>query len=164
MFIRSAGERDLAAIRALLVETWHATYDAIYGEERVTAITDEWHSIPSLRARLSRPNSEFVVVDDGKRLCAMAFAAATSDGRTVLLQQLYVHPDCQRRGIGHMLLEELEGCFPDAHRIRLEVEPENAPAIAFYKAHGFVLNADAVNKEKGKPEVGVHTFEKALLG
>ena len=28
MFVRSASERDLAAVRELLVETWHATYDA----------------------------------------------------------------------------------------------------------------------------------------
>ena len=45
MFVRSASERDLAAVRALLVETWHATYDPIYGAERVTAITDDWHSM-----------------------------------------------------------------------------------------------------------------------
>ena len=55
MFVRSAGERDLAAVRALLVETWHATYDAIYGAERVAAITDSWHSMGSLKARLTRP-------------------------------------------------------------------------------------------------------------
>ncbi|TIV74013.1 MAG: GNAT family N-acetyltransferase, partial [Mesorhizobium sp.] len=51
MFVRTASERDLVAVRALLVETWHATYDAIYGAERVTAITDDWHSIASLKAR-----------------------------------------------------------------------------------------------------------------
>ncbi len=50
MFVRTASERDLVAIRALLVETWHATYDAIYGAAKVTEITDEWHSIASLRA------------------------------------------------------------------------------------------------------------------
>ena len=38
--MRTASERDLDAMRALLVETWHATYDAIYGVDRVTAITD----------------------------------------------------------------------------------------------------------------------------
>ncbi|RUW65366.1 GNAT family N-acetyltransferase, partial [Mesorhizobium sp. M4B.F.Ca.ET.089.01.1.1] len=85
MFVRTASERDLVAIRALLVETWHATYDAIYGVERVTAITDDWHSIASLKARLTRPNSEFLVADDGKRLGGMAFAAATTDPKIVLL-------------------------------------------------------------------------------
>jgi hypothetical protein len=48
MFVRSASERDLAEVRALLVETWHATYDAIYGDERVTEITDDWPSLASL--------------------------------------------------------------------------------------------------------------------
>ena len=41
MFVRTASARDLPAIRALLVATWHDTYDGIYGVERVTAITDE---------------------------------------------------------------------------------------------------------------------------
>lgn len=137
MFVRTASERDLVAIRALLVETWHATYDAIYGAERVTAITDNWHSIASLKARLSRPNSEFLVADDGKRLGGMAFAAATADPKIVLLNQLYVHPDCQRQGIGQSLLDEVEASFPEMRTLRLEVEEANAVAIAFYGANGF---------------------------
>ncbi|RWM05847.1 MAG: GNAT family N-acetyltransferase [Mesorhizobium sp.] len=137
MFVRTASERDLAAIRALLVETWHATYDAIYGARRVTEISDDWHSIASLRARLTRPNSEFLVADDGKRLGGIAFAFATTDPKVVLLNQLYVHPDCQRRGIGRSLLDEVEASFPEARTLRLEVEEANSPAIAFYAANGF---------------------------
>ena len=40
MFVRTAGAQDIKAIRALLIETWHATYDSIYGVEKVTEITD----------------------------------------------------------------------------------------------------------------------------
>ncbi|TIQ30610.1 MAG: GNAT family N-acetyltransferase [Mesorhizobium sp.] len=137
MFVRTASERDLAAIRVLLVETWHATYDAVYGARRVTEITDDWHSIASLKARLTRPNSEFLVADDGKRLGGMAFASATKDPKIVLLNQLYVHPDCQRRGIGRSLLDEVEASFLEARSLRLEVEEANTPAIAFYEANGF---------------------------
>ncbi|TIS58264.1 GNAT family N-acetyltransferase [Mesorhizobium sp.] len=138
MFIRTAGERDLAAIRALLVETWHATYDAIYGVERVTAITDDWHSIASLKARLTRPNSEFLVADDGKRIGGTAFAAATTDAKIIMLNQLYVHPACQRQGIGQALLEEVEASFPEAQTLRVEVEEANTPAVAFYRSRGFL--------------------------
>jgi len=138
MFVRTASERDLAAIRALLVETWHATYDAIYGTERVREITDDWHSIASLKARLIRPNSEFLVADDGKRIGGMAFAAATTDAKIVLLNQLYVLPACQRQGIGQALLGEVEVSFPEATTLRVEVEEANKPAIAFYRAKGFV--------------------------
>ncbi|MDF2388917.1 GNAT family N-acetyltransferase, partial [Nostoc ellipsosporum NOK] len=119
MFVRTAGDRDLAAIRALLVETWHATYDAIYGVERVTAITDEWHSTASLKARLTRPNSEFLVADDGKRIGGVAFAEGIESGRTIALKQLYVLPDLQGRGIGGMLLNEVIASFPEARGIRL---------------------------------------------
>lgn len=157
MFVRTASERDLAAVRALLVETWHATYDAIYGAAKVTAITDEWHSIASLKARLTRPNSEFLVADDGKRIGGMAFAAATTDQKIILLNQLYVHPDCQRQGIGQALLEEVEASFPEARTLRVEVEEANAPAIAFYRAKGFLPAGNTADCGGG-----ARIFEKAI--
>ncbi|MER8381841.1 GNAT family N-acetyltransferase [Mesorhizobium sp. M1399] len=145
MFVRTAGERDLAAVRALLIETWHATYDAIYGAARVTEITDEWHSIAALKARLTRPNSEFLVADDGKSIGGMAFAAATTDARIVMLNQLYVHPAWQRQGIGQALLDEIEASFPEARTLRVEVEEANAPAIAFYRSRGFLPASDTAD-------------------
>lgn len=138
MFIRTASERDLAPIRDLLVETWHATYDGLYGAERVTEITDRWHSIAALKARLVKPRSEFLVADDGKEIGGMAFATADADGRTVELRSLYVLPRHQGRGVGGLLLEEMIDSFPEASLIRAEVEPENGRAVAFYKACGFV--------------------------
>ncbi|MDX8525609.1 GNAT family N-acetyltransferase [Mesorhizobium sp. MSK_1335] len=142
MFVRTAGDRDLVAIRALLVETWHATYDAIYGADKVTAITDEWHSVASLKARLAKPNSEFLVAHDGKRIGGVAFAEAVDGGKLIALKQLYVLPSLQGRGIGGMLLDEVIESFPEAHAIRLEVEEQNTRAIAFYEANGFVISAD----------------------
>ncbi|MEJ8571828.1 GNAT family N-acetyltransferase [Microbaculum marinum] len=137
MFVRTAGARDLVAIRELLVETWHATYDGIYGADRVTAITDEWHSQAALEARLHRPSTEFIVADDGATLAGVAFAGASADGGQVTLHQLYVCPDRQGQGIGTMLLAEILDSYPDAKSIRLEVELDNAAAVAFYVARGF---------------------------
>lgn len=150
MFVRTASERDVVAIRALLVETWHATYDAIYGPERVTAITDEWHSIASLKARLARPNSEFLVADDGKRIGGVAFAESADGGELVVLKQLYVLPGLQGRGIGGMLLDEIIESFPEARAIRLEVEEQNIRAIAFYEANGFVRSGDIGEHAAGR--------------
>ena len=138
MFVRTASARDVPAIRALLVETWHHTYDPIYGVEKVTEVTDDWHSIRSLTARLTAPRSEYLVADDGKALAGMAFAAADESGETVTLRQLYVLPSMQGRGVGGMLLDEVEESFPEAKRLVLEVEAENENAIRFYLSHGFV--------------------------
>ena len=137
MFVRTASSRDLPAIRALLVETWHDTYDAIYGKDRVTQINDVWHSTTSLGERLSLPRSEFLVADDGSMIGGMAFATAEDEGKTLVLQQLYVAPSCQGQGIGGLLLDEVESCFPEAGTVRLLVEERNAKAVSFYLEQGF---------------------------
>lgn len=163
MFVRTASERDLAAIRALLVETWHATYDGIYGTARVNEITGEWHSIPALKSRLTRPNSEFLVADDGKVIAGMAFAAGSGDGRSVMLHQLYVLPSHQGRGIGSMLLEEIEHCFPEAQVIRLEVEEANLPAVRFYESHGFARSGRTANCGSDQSGIPALIYEKPLI-
>ncbi len=137
MWVRTASERDLQEINSLLVATWHDTYDTIYGAEKVNEITGIWHTVSVLKQRLAQPNSEFVVVDTGERICAMAFAS-TQDGKLVDLHQLYVLPDVQGQGAGGQLLDEIKICFPEAKRIRLEVEETNHKAVAFYERKGFV--------------------------
>jgi ribosomal protein S18 acetylase RimI-like enzyme len=137
-FVRTATEADLPAISALLGRSWHATYDALYGVEKVDEITASWHSVPSLKARLARPNSEFVVADDGKMLGGMAYAAMDDNEADIaVLHQLYVEPELLGQGIGRDLFAEVETCFPDAKRMRLEVDPKNERAIRFYSGLGF---------------------------
>ena len=160
--MRTASERDLAALRALLVETWHATYDAIYGVERVTEITNDWHSIASLKARMGRPKSEFLVADDGKTIGGMAYAAATTDPKLVMLHQLYVHPSFQGEGIGKMLLDEIKDSFPDARMLRLEVEAANASALAFYRANGFVQAGETANCGSDQSGIPALVLEKVI--
>ncbi len=160
MFVRTAGERDLDAIRALLVETWHATYDSIYGAEKVAEITDEWHSIAALRKHLTQPNSDFLVADDGERLGGVAYARAGADGKTVKLHQLYVLPALQGRGIGGMLLDEIIDSFPDADMFRLEVEEANDKAIGFYLSQRFVQVGSTANCGTEDSGVPALVFER----
>ena len=163
MFVRTAGERDLPAIRDLLAETWHATYDAIYGVERVNEITRDWHSLPALKARLARPNSELLVADDGKEIGGMAFAVAAADGKAVMLHQLYVKPSRQGQGVGAMLLLEIEESFPHAERLRLEVEQANLQAVRFYQAHGFAQTGRTANCGAEDSGIPALIFEKPLM-
>jgi ribosomal protein S18 acetylase RimI-like enzyme len=162
MFVRTASERDLELVRALLVETWHATYDQIYGAGKVTEITNDWHSIASLRRRLRRPNSEFLVADDGARIGGMSYAEADETGSTVMLNQLYVLPAFHRRGIGGMLLDEIIESFSEAKLIRLEVEEQNAKAISFYVAKGFRQAGRTANCGADQSGIPAMIFEKPL--
>ena len=160
MFVRTASERDLQAVRALLVETWHATYDHIYGAERVTAITDDWHSIASLKRQLDRPNAEFLVADDGTQLGGMAFAAVDAAGTSVMIRQLYVRPAFQGCGIGGMLLDEIIESFPDATLFRLEVEEANTRATGFYVSQGFVQSGRIANCGAEQSGIPALIFER----
>ncbi|WP_185985151.1 GNAT family N-acetyltransferase [Aureimonas mangrovi] len=159
-FVRTAGPGDLKAISTLLTETWQATYDRIYGPDRVREINASWHGEDTLRPRLERPDSEFLVADDSVEIAGMAFAALplASEGKArdcVFLHQLYVHPAHQRSGIGGDLFAEIESSFFEARRIRVEVEAANDGAIAFWRRVGFSPTA-------GEGEGSVLVMEKAL--
>lgn len=62
-----------------------------------------------------------------------------ADG-TLLIEQLFVVPGHERRGVGHRLLDYAEG-YAIAERataLRIVVEHDNAPARDFYQRAGFV--------------------------
>lgn len=162
VYVRTAGVRDTPALQALLLETWHATYDALYGADVVAALTSRWHSEAALAAMLERERSDYLVADDGERLCGCAYAAATGeDGRVVTLFQLYVLPLHQGRGIGGMLLEEIEQSFFESELLRLEVEEQNSRAIAFYRTQGYAEIGREVHA--GEMARTVLIFEKSLV-
>lgn len=143
VFVRTASIRDLLAVQKLLLETWHATYDDIYGAEKVDQICAEWHSLEALETKLKAPNSEFIVADDSKAILGMAYASQQQ--KTVKLHQLYVIPDQQGRHIGKDLLQEIFFCFDGADTIELEVDEANKNAVRFYHLAGFEVTGKTRN-------------------
>lgn len=140
--IRDATPADLPAVRSLLVETWHATYDGLYGWRRVAELTNAWHSPEALAAQLGRDGGAFLVALLGEKIVATASARREPDG-TAFLTRLYVLPVRQGQGIGRTLLQVALACFPEAPVVRLEVESRNEAAIAFYERMGFFLQRQA---------------------
>ena len=134
-FVRTASEADLPRVQEILIETWHATYDEIYGVEKVNEITGRWHSLERLSDMRMQPNSEFLVADNGQVIGGMAFA--TQKDKTIHLHQLYVHPDFHGGKTGLHLMIEIENSFLDVENIQLEVEEKNVRAIKFYEKYGF---------------------------
>ncbi len=161
MWIRSADHDDLKNVRELLERTWHATYDEVYGVDKVNSINESWHSLDALRKRLNKPYSEFVIADDGEEILGVAYASL-SDERTAMLHQLYINPEAQGRGAGRALLVEMESAFPSATKIRLEVEEANEKAIDFYRNQGYREVGRTENcgtRDSGIPAL---IFEKSL--
>lgn len=134
--IRAATEADVGAASALLVEAWHATYDGIYGKDKVDDITARWHAPEVLLAQLRAGNGTFLIAETGGRLLATSYARRI-DGETVMLDRIYVRPDGLGGGIGKRLMSETLAAFPGMSRVRLDVAPENARAVSFYQRLGF---------------------------
>jgi ribosomal protein S18 acetylase RimI-like enzyme len=136
MTIRNGKEADLAEVRALLVETWHDTYDTLIGAEKVTDITNSWHSLENLSRQLAMPDTSFLVAEAGGTIVGHAFANAQRPP-LLMLSRLYVRPSSQRQGIGAGLLATVAARHPACEVMRLEVEADNAKGIAFYRGQGF---------------------------
>lgn len=134
--IRPATATDIPAVRALLEETWHATYDTLLGRDVVTDITRRWHAEEVLAAEIGRAGQVFLVADVDGQIAGTASAKATGTGE-VDLNRLYILPHYQGRGLGKALLAASLAGFPAARAVSLEVHPNNAPAIAFYARAGF---------------------------
>ncbi|EJZ21354.1 GNAT family N-acetyltransferase [Rhizobium sp. Pop5] len=164
-FVRTAGEHDLEKVRALLAESFHATYDGLHGKAKVDELITHLFTPAALKARLARKDAEFLVADDGRNIGGVGYAAMSQKlTKTVMLHLLYVSSKLQRQGIGRDIFAELETCFPDAEIMRLEVEPQNAAAIAFYQAHGFAEVGRSENNASGQSGIPSLIFEKPLGG
>jgi len=61
--VRQASADDLDAVRQLLHDTWHATYDATMSVDVVNDITSRWHSMESLTRQLIDPEGCFLAAE-----------------------------------------------------------------------------------------------------
>lgn len=85
----------------------------------------------------------FILCCDGKTAgYAMTALSYTTEygGICVWLEDLYIQPQFRGKGIGSVMLRFLEERYPDAVRFKLEVEPENASAVACYQKSGFRIS------------------------
>jgi ribosomal protein S18 acetylase RimI-like enzyme len=123
IIVRMAVADDLPGVRKLLVETWHDTYDPLLGAERVTEITNSWHSLENLGLQLGVPDTSFLVAEQEGAIVGHVFANAQKPFMTI--SRLYVRPDRQRRGIGQRLIAEAVTHHQNCDTLRLAVEVEN---------------------------------------
>jgi ribosomal protein S18 acetylase RimI-like enzyme len=133
---------DVSAVRRLLVETWHATYDATICSGYVTEITNTWHAIPVLRVQIEEPGCSFLIAEQAGAIVGH-INTREQPQHTLYLGRLYVHLTSQRQGIGRCLLHAAQGRHPTATRVWLTVAADNAPAIAFYHRDGFAVAGEA---------------------
>lgn len=83
----------------------------------------------------------FLLETEEGRCMGYALTAKTftqeAGGLCVWVEELYVLPPFQGQGVGGRTLALLEEYYPNAKRLRLEVEPENEAAARLYRRLGY---------------------------
>lgn len=162
-FVRTASVRDAEKLRVLLHDTWHATFDDIYGADVINEVCEDWHNLDQIKKNIELRSGDYVVADNGEELGGMAFAQYTEEKGSAKLNQLYVAPHCQGQGVGADLVQEIEQCFPDVNKMILEVDQKNEAAIGFYNRVGYVQRSSADQCGGVNRDIPVFIFEKSLV-
>jgi len=129
--------QEVDAVSALARIVWQATYPALISQAQIDAMLGDRYAPGRIRTQLDDPRHAWWTVRQNHVL--IGFAHATLDGADCKLDKLYVHPDCQRQGIGAALLQAVQGWAKQqqARRLWLQVNRGNAQAIAAYRKYGF---------------------------
>lgn len=145
--ISNASVGETSEIKRLLNYVWIDTYEKFFSQETIKHITEESQSIDKLKLEIENKNLLFLVAKDSLDNI-VGLATAEEKENKIFLKRLYVHPDCQRKGIGIKLLLNVLKNFKDKQAIYLEAEKDNIKGINFYKKNGFKIIEDKEYKLK----------------
>ena len=93
------------------------------------------------------PGLSFVAEEEGK---IAGVILAGQDGRRGYIYHTVVSADCQRQGIGGMLLEAVEAALraEGIGKVYVPTDAGYAPAEAFWGGHGFIERSELVFRSK----------------
>lgn len=121
----------------------------------VTEMFDEFYHSPAVlhpiprahfektlnEAEAGNPCVRLYLIENGGQTAGYALLALTfsneAGGDVVWLDEIYIRPEFQGKGLGNEFFDFLEKEFASAARFRLEVESDNEDAVRLYKRRGF---------------------------
>ncbi|MCO5730600.1 GNAT family N-acetyltransferase [Rhizobium sp. SSA_523] len=131
--IRNAREEDVAILTEIGLRAWAQAIGPIGGNEEIRD-----NAITAFSSFVSQSWLTIVVVDEN----GQAVAWAARENLDEVITDFWVDPDHQRRGIGAMLLQEMEAEIRNHgfDEVRLETHALNSDAVTFFERNGFHIN------------------------
>lgn len=133
--IRPAAEADLPELVELLRQLFELEQDFEPDASKQQA---------GLSLMLESPFAELLVAECGGRVagfCGVQLQISTAMGSyAVQIEDLVLHPEFRRRGIGSRLLDAAGAWAKqrDARRLQLNCDDQNLPAMRFYEARNWI--------------------------
>ena len=140
---------DVERVAQLAAEVWWHHYPALISAAQIEYMLRQRYDPELIRTELGRPDLWWDKLAVGETLVAFD-SAFLADSTVMKLDKLYVHPACQRKGYGGILIAHVcdrarkHGCS----QVLLAVNKGNRSAIAAYLKHGFTV-AESVVKDIG---------------
>jgi putative acetyltransferase len=131
--------------RDVLFEVWLRSVEATHA---FVSEADVQGFKPLVRDYLASNETEFWVLCDADGAVAGFMGMAGSK-----MESLFLAPEFHRRGGGRRLVEHARGRY-DA--LTVDVNEQNAAAVAFYKACGFCVEGRSELDENGRPYPLLH--------
>lgn len=137
--IRDASENDIPTIQDLAEKTWWAGYGPILEKEQISYMLETIYSAKTMRKSILECSQRFLLLlEDGVAHGFASYGDWQEERRAWKIHKLYVLPECQGRGLGKKLIDEILARAASAgiKRVVLNVNRNN-PAFHFYIRYGF---------------------------
>lgn len=125
------------------VRMWRDSKEKALGVKEVHDFDDH---LNFLRTKLIKENKVYLAIDERTDKVAGIMAIAGSE-----INQLYIHVDYQRMGIGSRFLKIAQDLAP--RKLQLFTFEVNKGAQAFYEKHGFTIIGCGHENEENLPDL-----------
>jgi ribosomal protein S18 acetylase RimI-like enzyme len=150
----------------LAEEIWPVAYSEILSKEQLRYMLDRFYSIESLRLQHKENKHRFIIAyNEDQTACGFAsFSSLSNVENRFKLHKLYVLPDLQGKGLGRMLIQEIEDEIKSEIQVSLELNVNRFnSAIAFYQKNGFeILREEDIDIGNGYYMID-YVMEKKIL-
>ncbi len=141
MNIEVLAKTDLNSIRDLAYKIWPIAYGEILSQEQLTYMLDKFYSVESLENQMIDKNHIFLIIKENNIPLGFAsYELNCENNKKAKLHKIYVLPNLQQKGIGNMLLQEVEKRAKEANcdSVFLNVNRHNT-AQEFYKKYNYTI-------------------------
>lgn len=137
--------RALPADRDVLLEIWLRSVQATHTFVSQADITE---MTPQVREYLGSSATDFwVVCDQSARLMGFMGLGGSQ------IESLFLAPEFLRRGAGRTMIDHARSLH---NELTVDVNEQNAEAVAFYRAVGFVVERRSELDDQGRPYPLLH--------
>jgi diamine N-acetyltransferase len=141
MKITKATKDQLSIVRDLAYKIWPSTYLSIISKAQLDYMLDKFYSVESLKNQMLENDQIFLLIEDNNEYLGFcAYELNVADSKKTKLHKIYVLPSTQGKGIGKLLLAEVEKTAKNNKNtsVYLNVNRNNN-AQNFYLMQGYTI-------------------------